>query len=228
MSDAPAPKSAERPKYAPQQQGRGPMMGQRAAEKAISFGPSLRRLLVRLRPEWRIVTLIILLAIGGIVMSVVGPRILGRGTDIIFTGVIGQHLPVGASKEQVVAGLRGSGRQTYPGMVAGLDIVPGAGIDFDRLAAVLGLALGLYVLSGLFLWLQGYLLNGAVQRTVFGLRGEIEAKIHRLPLSYFDKMARGELLSRVTNDIDNVSQSLQQTMSQLLISLLTVVGVLTI
>jgi ATP-binding cassette subfamily B multidrug efflux pump len=225
MSDSSAPKSAERPKYAPQQQGRGPMMGQRAAEKAISFRASLKRLLARLRPERTVVALVILLAIGGVVMSVVGPKILGRGTDIIFAGVIGEHLPAGMTKAQVVAGLKASGRETFGDMVAGMDIVPGVGIDFDRLAAVLGLALVFYILSGLFLWLQGYLLNGAVQRTVYGLRQEVEVKIHRLPLSYFDRMARGELLSRVTNDIDNVSQSLQQTLSQVLTALLSVVGV---
>lgn len=213
MSEAPAPspapKSAERPKYAPQQQGRGPMMGQRAAEKAISFGPSMKRLLARLRPERTIVALVILLAVGGVVMSVIGPKVLGRATDVIFTGVIGEHLPAGATKAQVVAGLKTSGRETFAQMVSGMDIVPGVGIDFAFLARVLGLALGLYVTSGLFLWLQGYLLNGVVQRTIYGLRGEVQAKIHRLPLSYFDRMQRGELLSRVTNDIDNVSQSLQ-------------------
>jgi ATP-binding cassette subfamily B protein len=225
MSEAPAPKSAERPKYAPQQTGRGPMMGQRAAEKAISFGPSMKRLLGRLRPERTIVALVILLAVGGIVMNVIGPKVLGRATDVIFTGVIGEHLPAGATKAQVVAGLKASGRETFAEMVSGMDIVPGVGIDFHRLASVLGLALGLYVTSGLFLWFQGYLLNGAVQRTIYGLRGEVQAKIHRLPLSYFDKMQRGELLSRVTNDIDNVSQSLQQTLSQVLTSLLSVIGV---
>lgn len=225
MSDAPAPKSAERPKYAPQQQARGPMMGQRAAEKAISFGPSLKRLLARLRPERTIVGLILFLALGGTVFSVVGPKILGRATDVIFSGVIGEHLPAGASKETVVAGLRASGRDTFAEMVSKMDIVPGQGIDFAHLAQVLALALGFYVVSGLFLWLLGYLLNGVVQRTIYGLRREVESKIHRLPLSYFDKMARGELLSRVTNDIDNVSQSLQQTLGQVLTSLLMVLGV---
>jgi ATP-binding cassette subfamily B protein len=126
-----------------------------------------------------------------------------------------------------VAGLRASGRETFAEMVGKMDIVPGVGIDFHRLAGVLALALALYVVSGLFLWFQGYLLNGAVQRTIYGLRREVETKIHRLPLSYFDKMARGELLSRVTNDIDNVSQSLQQTLSQVLTSLLSVIGVTT-
>ena len=158
-------------------------------------------------------------------MNVIGPLILGRATDVIFTGVVGKNLPRGATKEQVVAQLRAEGNTTFADLVERLDVVPGQGIDFDRLGQLLLLALGLYVVSSLFMWLQGYLLNGAVQRSVYSLRNEVEAKINRLPLRYFDRQTRGELLSRVTNDIDNVSQALQQTLSQLLTSLLTVIGV---
>jgi ATP-binding cassette subfamily B multidrug efflux pump len=104
-------------------------------------------------------------------------------------------------------------------------VTGGRRLDFTALRNTLLLALGLYVVSSLVLLLQGYLLNGAVQRSVRRLRDGVEAKVNRLPLSYFDRQTRGELLSRVTNDIDNVAQSLQQTLSQLLTSLLTVVGV---
>ncbi len=222
MSQPPA-RSAERPKYAPPAGGQ--MFGARAVEKPVSFGPSLRRLLRRLRPERLTIVMVILLAVGGILASVAGPRILGRGTDIIFTGVVGQHLPAGASKLQAVARLRASGQGVFADLVGRLDVVPGAGIDFAHLGQVLLLAIGVYLVSASFLWLQGYLLNGAVQRTIYALRNDVEMKLNRLPLGYFDKMARGELLSRVTNDIDNVSQSLQQTLSQVLTSLLSVIGV---
>jgi ATP-binding cassette subfamily B protein len=191
----------------------------------MTFGPSLRRLVGHLAPERMILVLVIFLAVAGITMSVLGPRILGRATDLIFTGIIGKQLPAGATKEQVIEQLRAAGNTTFADMVQRLDITPGQGIDFTALGHVLLLALGLYLVSSVFLWFQGYLLNGAVQRSVYALRNEVEAKINRLPLSYFDKQPRGELLSRVTNDIDNVSQSLQQTLSQLLTSLLTVVGV---
>ena len=110
-------------------------------------------------------------------------------------------------------------------MVQRLDVVPGMGIDFGQLGEILMLALVLYVVSSLLLFWQGYLLNGAVQRSIFRMRNEVQTKINRLPLSHFDRSPRGELLSRVTNDIDNISQALQQTLSQLLTSLLTVVGV---
>jgi len=172
-----------------------------------------------------VLTFAVLLAIAGIVMNVLGPKILGMATDVIFTGVLGKNLPSGATKEQVVAGLRAQGNGKFADMVERLDIVPGQGIDFTLLGQLLLLALVLYVVASLLLWFQGYLLNGAVQRSIYMLRSRVEDKINRLPLSYFDRQTRGELLSRVTNDIDNISQALQQTLSQLLTSLLTVVGV---
>jgi ATP-binding cassette, subfamily B, multidrug efflux pump len=199
--------------------------GPRPVEKSINFGPSMRRLLGHLAPERLILLGAILLAVTGIAMSVLGPKILGWATDVIFTGVIGQSLPAGATKQQVVESLRAQGNDNYADMIDRLNVVPGQGIDFSLLGNYLLLALGLYLVSSLFLWWQGYLLNGAVQRSIFALRNDVEAKINRLPLSYFDKHTRGELLSRVTNDIDNISQALQQTLSQLLTSLLTVIGV---
>jgi ATP-binding cassette subfamily B multidrug efflux pump len=198
---------------------------QRAVEKSLNFFPSLRRLLGHLAPELLILSLAVLLAIAGVVMNVLGPKILGMATDVIFTGVLGKNLPSGASKEEVVAELRAQGNDKFADMVERLNVIPGQGIDFALLAEFLLLALVLYLVASLFLWLQGYLLNGAVQRSVYALRSQVEEKINRLPLGYFDKQSRGELLSRVTNDIDNISQALQQTLSQLLTSLLTVIGV---
>jgi ATP-binding cassette, subfamily B, multidrug efflux pump len=105
-------------------------------------------------------------------------------------------------------------------------IIRRTGIDFSALSTVLAWVLGLYLTSSLFSWAQGWVLNGVVQRVVYRLREDVEAKLHRLPLKYFDGQPRGELLSRVTNDIDNISTTLQQTMSQLMFSLLSVIGVL--
>jgi len=196
------------------------------AEKSMTFWPSAKRLLGRLRGDLVGVIGVILLGTVGVVLSVIGPKVLGEATNIIFEGVISAQLPAGATKEQVIAGLEAQGNTQQAEMLQGMDLRPGEGIDFSALALVLGIVLLLYVFSSVFMWLQGYVLNGITQRTVLRLRGDVEAKIHRLPLSYFDKVQRGELLSRVTNDIDNISQSLQQTLSQLLTSLLTVVGVI--
>jgi ATP-binding cassette subfamily B protein len=130
------------------------------------------------------------------------------------------------SKAQLIAQLRAAGENQKADMLGAMALTPGTGIDFAALSSVLLWALVLYVLASAFMWVQAYVLNGVVQRTVFGLREEIEAKIHRLPLRYFDSIQRGELLSRVTNDVDNISQSLQQSISQAVTSVLTVVGVL--
>jgi ATP-binding cassette, subfamily B, multidrug efflux pump len=220
-----APRAPERPKYGPPA-GSSRMFGQaRPVEKSLNFLPSLRRLLGHLAPERMILVLAVLLAVAGIAMNVLGPKILGMATDVIFTGVLGKNLPNGASKEQVVAELRAQGNDQFADMIERLDVIPGHGIDFTLLAKLLLLALVLYVVASLFLWLQGYLLNGAVQRSIYTLRSQVEEKINRLPLSYFDKQTRGELLSRVTNDIDNISQALQQTLSQFLTAVLTVIGV---
>jgi ATP-binding cassette, subfamily B, multidrug efflux pump len=202
------------------------MWGQaRPVEKSLNFFPSLKRLLGHLAPERMILILVVLLAVAGIVMNVLGPKILGMATDVIFTGIIGKNLPGGATKEQVVAELRAQGNNTFADMVERLNVLPGQGIDFTLLSQLLLLALVLYLVASLFLWLQGYLLNGAVQRSIYTLRSQVEEKVNRLPLSYFDKQTRGELLSRVTNDIDNISQALQQTLSQFLTSVLTIIGV---
>jgi ATP-binding cassette, subfamily B, multidrug efflux pump len=104
--------------------------GPRPVEKSINFGPSMRRLLGHLAPERMILLGAILLAVTGIVMSVLGPKILGLATDVIFTGVIGATLPAGATKQQVVESLRAQGNNTFADMVDRLNIIPGQGIDW--------------------------------------------------------------------------------------------------
>ncbi|MGC9671141.1 ABC transporter ATP-binding protein [Planosporangium sp. 12N6] len=196
------------------------------AEKSMNFGPSARRLIGRLRPQrWRLVS-VIGLAVASVALSVIGPKILGHATDVIFSGVVGKRLPAGVDLAQVIAHERAAGNNRYADMLAHMHVVPGVGIDFTALGRILALAVCLYVAASLLMWLQGYLLNGVVQHTILDLRAEVEDKLNRLPLPYFDNQPRGELLSRVTNDIDNISQSLTQTLSQLLTSLLTVIGVL--
>ncbi|MEO3821710.1 ABC transporter ATP-binding protein [Plantactinospora sp. B24E8] len=197
------------------------------AEKSMNFGPSAKRLLGRLRPQRLQLVAVILLAVVSVAFSVVGPKILGHATDLIFAGLIGKQLPPGSTPEQAVEGARAAGNDGFADMLARMtDLVPGVGINFGRLGQVLALAMALFLAASLLSWWQGYLLNGIVQRAIRQLRTDVEAKLNRLPLPYFDGQPRGELLSRVTNDIDNIAQSLQQTLSQLLVSLLTVVGVL--
>ncbi len=200
----------------------GPMVGQ----KSINFGLSAKRLLARMHPERRKVVAVITLAVVSVALSALGPRILGRATDLIFAGLFGRELPAGITVEEAVESVRASGDTQVANMIAAMDnLVPGQGVDIGAVSQVLLLVLALYVAGSLLSWLQGYLVNDVVQGTVYRMRAEVEEKINRLPLGYFDRQPRGELLSRVTNDIDNVSQSLAQTMSQLLSSLLTVIAV---
>ena len=196
------------------------------AEKSLDFGPSARRLFARLHPHRVSVGVVITLAVVSVVFTVLGPKILGKATDVVFSGVVSRQLPPGQSKAAAIAQARAQGDGARADLLRGIDLDPGSGINFSHLGHLLLLALLLYVAASLLAWLQGYLLAGIVQRTISTLRADAEAKLNRLPLPYFDKQPRGELLSRVTNDIDNIQQTLQQTLSQLLTSLLTVVGVL--
>jgi ATP-binding cassette subfamily B protein len=195
-------------------------------QKAINFKASLQRLLAMLKPETLRIAVITALTLFSVTATVIGPKILGQATNVIFAGLVGKNLPTGVSKEQLIEQLRSRGQDTFADMLSAMDVVPGVGIDIEQLRNVILLAITLYAVGGLFMWAQGMLLNGVVQRTVYRMRQQVAAKIERLPLSYLDGQPRGELLSRVTNDIDNVSTSLQQTLSQLLSNLLMLVGVL--
>jgi ATP-binding cassette subfamily B multidrug efflux pump len=206
--------------------GRGPFGGGMVAQKASTFKPSAKRLLGRMRP-YRVKTgTVLVLTVASVVLSAIGPRILGKATDLIFAGLIGGKMHAGITKAQAVEHLRATGQGKVASMVASMDVHPGLGVEFDKVGRVLLIVLGIYVLGSALAWLAGYVLNDVVQGTILTMRSDVEDKVNRLPLSYFDSQPRGELLSRVTNDIDNVSQSLQQTMSQLLTSVLTVFAVL--
>ncbi|GIF49283.1 ATP-binding cassette subfamily B protein [Asanoa ferruginea] len=197
-------------------------------EKSMTFVPSAKRLLRRLSPYRGQLSLVVLLAISSVALAVIGPKILGHATDVIFRGVLGRRLPEGASLDQAAAAARAGGQENFAELLLKTKPIPGVGINFEQLGQILLVVLAIYVVSSLLAWAQGWVLNGVVQRAVLKLRADVEDKLNRLPLPYFDKQPRGELLSRVTNDIDNVAQSLQQTLSQVLTSLLTVVGVVTL
>src|SRR5882762_6531644 len=203
--------------------GTGPPPG-----KTKDLGKTLRQLLARLRPERMAIITSALLALGSVAFSVIGPKIIGNAINVIFDGVLGKSLPAGLTKAQAVAQLRAHGQGQIADLVAGANVVPGHGIDFTVLGQILGLAVLVYLLSAALSWLLAYIMAGVAQRTVFGLRQDVEAKMARLPLKYFDSHPHGDLLSRVTNDIDNISTTLQQGLSQLLTSALTVIGVLAV
>mgnify|MGYP001132194560 CR=1 FL=1 len=194
--------------------------------RAAHFWPTALRLARRMGPQRRLVAAVISLSLGGIALGVAGPRILGHATDLVFNGIIGRGLPAGITKQQAIDAARAAGRGTYAEMLSRMDVIPGTGIDFAAVARTLALAMGLYLIAALMVWTQARLLNVILQRTMRALRRDVEDKLHRLPLRYFDTQRRGELLSRVTNDVDNTATSVSMTVSHLFSSVLTVLVVL--
>jgi ATP-binding cassette subfamily B protein len=201
------------------------MMGAPPA-KSKDFKGSLRRLLNELKPERHILLTVFTLITAAVTVGAFGPKILGRATNEIFDGFVGKKLPATLTKDQVVAGMRAKGQNTQADMLSKSSVIPGDGMNFTAIGHFLLLAAALYVISSLFMWIQAYLMAGVTQRTVYRLRRLAEEKIGRLPLRYFDTQSRGDLLSRVTNDIDNIATSMQQGLAQILNSVLTVLSVL--
>ena len=194
--------------------------------RAANFWPTALRLARRMGPQRRLIAAVISLSLGGIALGVAGPRILGHATDLVFNGIIGRGLPAGITTQQAIEDARAAGHGTYAEMLSRMDLVPGAGVDFAAVARTLTLAMGLYLIAALMVWTQARLLNVILQRTMRALRRDVEDKLHRLPLRYFDTQRRGELLSRVTNDVDNTATSVSMTVSHLFSSALTVLVVL--
>ncbi len=202
-----------------------------APGKAADFGKSFTRMIGLLGPHKWAFAFVSALGAVGVVLAVIAPKVLGEATNLIFQGVLSRSLegqfPAGASQQEVVDALRAAGQGDLANIVSAMhDFRVGAGVDFESLRWVVVGVLAIYVLSALLTWLQGYVINVIMVRTMWRLREDVEAKINRLPLAYFDRVQRGELISRVTNDIDNITQTMQQSLSTAVTNVLTVVGVL--
>ncbi len=166
-------------------------------EKAKDFKGTMKTLLGYLGKFKTSIILVFIFAIGSVSFSVVGPKILGKATTKIFEG-----------------------------LVAKVSGAAGAGIDFDSIGKILLTLIGLYILSAIFSFIQGFVMSGISQKIAYNLRNELSQKINRMPMKYFDSKTHGEVLSRITNDIDTLSQSLNQSMTQLITSVTTIIGVL--
>ena len=198
----------------------------KAPRKAKQFWPSAKRLLGLLAPYKLALTAVFAMNAVSVVLAVYAPRVMGRAMDVIFSGVMSQHMPPGTTKEQAIEGLRAAGQDRFADMASAMDLTPGSGIDFDRLGQLIVLVVALHAAASLLMWAQGAILNRLTMRAVFNLRERVEAKINHLPLRYFDTRQRGDVMSRTTNDVDNVQQALQQSLSSLFNAILTVVGIL--
>ncbi len=177
--------------------GRGPMGGLgMPVQKAKDFKGTLRRLTGYLQPHKSGLVVVIGAGVIATIFSVIGPKLLGKATTKVFEGYLGRAL----------------GRST--------------GIDFAYVASILGWLVAMYVMSAAFLYLQQYLMSGIAQKTVYALRRDVEAKFSKLPLKFFDSRTHGEILSRAVNDLDNISSTLQQNLTQLISSVLMVLGIM--
>ena len=194
--------------------------------KASNFKDSGLRLLKTLRPERVKIIFVMVMSIISVAFSVAGPKILGNATNVLFAGVIGKQFHAGTTTQQAIAGLQAQGQSTQAEMVAKSGFTPGVGVDFRQLAQILILLAAVYLLSAFFLWLQGYIMAGVAQRTVYSLRRSVDLKLAKLPLKYFDDHPRGDILSRVTNDIDNISNTLQQGLTQIITAVFTIIGIM--
>ncbi|MFE5485254.1 ABC transporter ATP-binding protein [Streptomyces sp. NPDC056527] len=202
------------------------MAGGGPDQRSMDFKGSGKRLVKQLAPERGTLWLMLIAGVLSVAASVVGPKILGKATDLVFAGVVGRQMPDGTTKAQAIEGLRAKGDDGMADMLSGVDFTPGQGIDFTAVGEVLLWVLVIYVAAGLLMLVSTRMSIKVINRTIYRMREDVQAKLARLPLSYFDKAKRGEVLSRATNDIDNISQTLQQSMGQLINSLLTIVGVL--
>ncbi len=195
-------------------------------QRSMDFKGSGKRLLGQLAQDRLRLWGMVVAVVGSVSCAVVGPKILGEATDLVFAGIVGRQMPAGISKQQALDGLRAKGQGGMADMLSGTDFTPGQGIDFGAVGVVAIWALVVFTLAGLLMLVATRMSNHVMNGTLYRMREELQAKLSRLPLSYFDQQKRGEVLSRATNDIDNIGQTLQQTMGQLLNSLLTIVGVL--
>ncbi|MEH6907508.1 ABC transporter ATP-binding protein [Neobacillus drentensis] len=177
--------------------GFGPMGMGMPVQKAKNFKGTLNRLISYLKPFKLQLLSVLVTAIISTIFAIVSPKIMGKATTKLFEGLMMK--------------LKG---------------VPGAKIDFDYIGQIIILLIGLYILSAIFAYLQQYIMAGVAQKTVYNLRKEVEEKLNRLPLKYFDSRTHGEILSRAVNDVDNISTTLQQSLTQLITSVVTIIGVI--
>ena len=200
--------------------GRGGPMGAmgRPVEKAKDFSGTLKRLLLYFLPEKVNLTIVFICAIFGTVFNIVGPKILGFATTRLFNNLITRFI-IQASNQIII-------QQTAQNPTLPLQPSPVPGIDFGYIGRVILILIVLYVISAIFIFIQQYLMAGVSQRTIYKMRQEVDEKLARLPLKYFDGRTHGEILSRAVNDMDNIASTLQQSLMQLITSTVTLLGVL--
>lgn len=216
--------------------GGGPAMG-RPVEKAKDFKGTMKRLITYLRPRRVSLIVVFIFAILSTVFSIVSPKVMGKATTKLFEGIMGKMaLEKLLPQLDTLTKLSKNPATATPDVansilavnkkISEIMSLNGGKIDFDYIAHIVFILIGLYAISAIFAYVQQYVMAGVAQKTVFNMRKDVDEKLSRLPLKYFDSHTHGEILSRVTNDIDTVSSTLQQSLTQLITSVVTIIGII--
>ena len=175
--------------------------------------------------------IVLLAAAAATTCMVLGPKVMGQATNVLFEGIISKMLgamgvPADTPKDQIIEMMNQRGLGSMTDMVATMDIHPGSGVDFTKVAIILGITACVFLGTVLLRWLQGWTMTRLVTNAVYRMRKQIEDKLDKLPLSYFDRVPRGEVMSRTTNDVDNIGQTLQQVLGEFVFAVFTIIGVI--
>ena len=197
-----------------------------SVEKAKDFRGTLKRLIAYLKPQAIPLLLVVIFTTLSVIFTIFAPKIIGEATNELFEGIMSKQLPAGMTKDQAISELRSRGQDQLAEMISAMDVTPGKGVDFNALLHILIILLIVYFIAAFFQWLQQYTMAGVTQNTVYRLRQDVDSKLARLPLKYYDNHPHGDILSRVTNDIDNIAHTLQQSITQVVHAVAVVIGVL--
>lgn len=201
--------------------------GAMPGEKSQDFKGTIRRLISLLKPEKSRIGIILVLTAFAVIGQVAGPALLGKATDQIYIGVLGQQTSdlAGMSTSEAAQELRANGQNQLADMLLGAEVIPGTGINFGDLGKLLIMVSVVYIAAAVLQFAAGWIIRHVVQNLGWRLRRDAQQKIDRIPLSYIDQRSRGDLLSRVTNDVDNITQTLMQTLNSLFQNILTIIGI---
>ena len=214
------------------------------SEKARDFKGTIKKLASHLKPYWWQMTVVLVFVIASTAFAIASPKIMGHATNQIVDDYInmkaydtitsklpdGVKLPKGTTGADIISQMPESELSRIPSnqldSIKSLDLTTRPSFHFDAIRDIVILLLGLYLFSALFSYIQGWIMTNITQRVTYNLRRDISSKINRLPLSYFDKRTYGEVLSRVTNDVDTISQTLNQSLSQIVTSVVMIIGII--
>ena len=197
-------------------------------EKSTHFWKTVRRVIGEFGAHRGQMVITVITLFIGTVLTIAAPYVFGLATDAVFAGYLSSKTSPGQSTAEAAAELQAGGQSDLAAVLDTMDVVPGAGMDFGLIGRLVMLGVAVYALSSLFTYIGGRVSIGVVNTVMSGMRTRVEAKLHRVPLSYSDRQRRGDVLSRLNNDLDNLTQVANENLQQIITSVITFVGVLAV